>query len=207
MVRQFADADLVVANPAVPLPWDNRFLRAATAAGTPVTTEIRLAIDGLDRERTLGVTGSAGKTTTRAMTALALGGLGRVHQTEGNLNNHIGVPLTLLDTAGIRPTSDRVEQLGIARSREALAAADAVLLLFDLSAGWTVEDEALRALAPEGAVLLVGLLWLGCLKGRVRDAAWNAEMGVGVEAVVVAVVMGSLKHAEVEGSLGHAGVC
>ena len=66
-----------------------------------------------------------------------------------------GVPLTLLDTAGIRPTSDRVEQLGIARSREALAAADAVLLLFDLSAGWTVEDEALRALAPEGAVLLV----------------------------------------------------
>jgi tRNA modification GTPase len=66
-----------------------------------------------------------------------------------------GVPLTLLDTAGIRPTSDRVEQLGIARSREALAAADAVLLLFDLSAGWTAEDEALRALAPEGAVLLV----------------------------------------------------
>lgn len=66
-----------------------------------------------------------------------------------------GVPLTLLDTAGIRPTSDRVEQLGIARSREALAAADAVLLLFDLSAGWTPEDAALRALAPEGAVLLV----------------------------------------------------
>ena len=66
-----------------------------------------------------------------------------------------GVPLTLLDTAGIRPTSDRVEQLGIARSREALAAADAVLLLFDLSAGWTAEDAALRALAPEGSVLLV----------------------------------------------------
>jgi len=66
-----------------------------------------------------------------------------------------GVPLTLLDTAGIRPTSDRVEQLGIARSHEALAAADAVLLLFDLSAGWSLEDQALRELVPAGAVLLV----------------------------------------------------
>jgi tRNA modification GTPase len=66
-----------------------------------------------------------------------------------------GVPLTLLDTAGIRPTSDRVEQLGIARSREALASADGVLLLFDLSAGWTAEDEQLRQLVPAGVPLLV----------------------------------------------------
>jgi tRNA modification GTPase len=66
-----------------------------------------------------------------------------------------GVPLTLLDTAGIRSTDDRVEQLGIARSREALAAADAVLLLFDLSDGWTAADEALRQLVPSGVPLLV----------------------------------------------------
>jgi tRNA modification GTPase len=66
-----------------------------------------------------------------------------------------GVPLTLLDTAGIRPTSDRVEQLGIARSREALAAADAVLLLFDLAAGWTADDEDLRQQVPAGVPLLV----------------------------------------------------
>jgi tRNA modification GTPase len=66
-----------------------------------------------------------------------------------------GVPITLLDTAGIRSTSDRVEQLGIDRSREALAAADGVLLLFDLSAGWTADDEALRQLVPAGAPLLV----------------------------------------------------
>jgi len=66
-----------------------------------------------------------------------------------------GVPLTLLDTAGIRPTSDRVEQLGIERSHQALAAADAVLLLFDLEAGWTPADGALSQLVPEGVVLLV----------------------------------------------------
>ena len=45
----------------------------------------------------IGITGSAGKTTTRAMMALALEGLGKIHQTAGNFNNHIGLPLTLLD--------------------------------------------------------------------------------------------------------------
>ncbi|MFM7229018.1 MAG: tRNA uridine-5-carboxymethylaminomethyl(34) synthesis GTPase MnmE [Cyanobacteriota bacterium] len=66
-----------------------------------------------------------------------------------------GVPVTLLDTAGIRSTDDPVERLGIARSREALASADAVLLLHDLSEGWTAADEALRAEVPEGLPLLV----------------------------------------------------
>ena len=46
----------------------------------------------------IGITGSAGKTTTRAMIGLALDELGCVHQTAGNFNNHIGLPLTLLDT-------------------------------------------------------------------------------------------------------------
>jgi UDP-N-acetylmuramoyl-tripeptide--D-alanyl-D-alanine ligase len=46
----------------------------------------------------VGLTGSAGKTTTRALTALAVSGLGPVHQTVGNLNNQLGVPMTLLAT-------------------------------------------------------------------------------------------------------------
>ena len=66
-----------------------------------------------------------------------------------------GVPITLLDTAGIRSTDDRVEQLGIDRSLQALASADAVLLLFDLTTGWTADDECLREQVPEGAALLV----------------------------------------------------
>ena len=66
-----------------------------------------------------------------------------------------GVPLTLLDTAGIRTTSDRVEQIGIERSRAALVSADAVLLLFDLSIGWCGEDEQLRAQVPDGVPLLL----------------------------------------------------
>ncbi len=68
-----------------------------------------------------------------------------------------GVPITLLDTAGIRSTSNAVEQLGIARSHEALKGADLVLLIFDLSLGWTPADEQLLALIPIGIPrLLVG---------------------------------------------------
>ena len=44
----------------------------------------------------IAVTGSVGKTTTKDMTAAVLGARFRVHKTEGNLNNDIGVPLTLL---------------------------------------------------------------------------------------------------------------
>ncbi len=43
----------------------------------------------------IGVTGSVGKTTTKQMLAEILTALGPVLATEGNLNNHIGVPLTL----------------------------------------------------------------------------------------------------------------
>lgn len=43
----------------------------------------------------VGVTGSVGKTSTKDLLALLLGGSPDVLATEGNLNNHIGVPLTL----------------------------------------------------------------------------------------------------------------
>lgn len=44
----------------------------------------------------VAITGSNGKTTTKDMTASVLAQRWRVHKTEGNLNNHIGLPLTIL---------------------------------------------------------------------------------------------------------------
>ena len=43
----------------------------------------------------IGVTGSVGKTSTKEMLALAFKGQGKVYFTEGNLNNHFGLPLSL----------------------------------------------------------------------------------------------------------------
>lgn len=44
----------------------------------------------------IGITGSNGKTTTKDLVAAVLGISYRTHWTQGNLNNHIGVPLTIL---------------------------------------------------------------------------------------------------------------
>jgi UDP-N-acetylmuramoyl-tripeptide--D-alanyl-D-alanine ligase len=46
--------------------------------------------------RVVGVTGSNGKTSTKELLRSALGAKFRVHATQGNLNNQIGLPLTLL---------------------------------------------------------------------------------------------------------------
>lgn len=47
------------------------------------------------RAKVAGVTGSVGKTSCKEALKLALGAVGSVYATEGNLNNHFGVPLTL----------------------------------------------------------------------------------------------------------------
>jgi len=53
----------------------------------------------LSKARVVAVTGSSGKTTVREMVAAILGQMGNTLATEGNLNNHIGVPLTLFRLA------------------------------------------------------------------------------------------------------------
>lgn len=50
------------------------------------------------------ITGSNGKTTTKDLTHSAVAPLGAVWGTRGNLNNHIGVPLTVLQRRGDEPT-------------------------------------------------------------------------------------------------------
>jgi len=74
----------------------------------------------------VGVTGSAGKTSTKNLLALLLGGPSEVIATEGNLNNFIGVPLTL---ARIEPDSTRyaVVEAGISERGEMASLAGMIL--------------------------------------------------------------------------------
>ncbi len=67
--EDFESTDLVIANPAVPHPWSNRFLNIAQEAGVPITTEIRLLTERIqaNRKQVIGITGTAGKSTTAAM--------------------------------------------------------------------------------------------------------------------------------------------
>ena len=74
--EDFTDCDMVIANPAVPRPWENPYLLAARGAGVRVETEIGLLIAALPAGIiSVGVTGSAGKSTTSAMIFHALSGL------------------------------------------------------------------------------------------------------------------------------------
>ncbi|MDF7668612.1 tRNA uridine-5-carboxymethylaminomethyl(34) synthesis GTPase MnmE [Lactobacillus sp. ESL0703] len=56
-----------------------------------------------------------------------------------------GVPLKLIDTAGIRDTDNKVEKIGVERSKKALVQADLVLLLLDSSQDLSPEDKELIA--------------------------------------------------------------
>ena len=58
-----------------------------------------------------------------------------------------GVPLKLVDTAGIRETDDIVEKIGVERSKQALSEADLILLVLNASEKLTEQDRALLALS------------------------------------------------------------
>ena len=88
-------AHAVIDNPAYLPEGDPRYL---------LVDDTLKALQALARHhrRTLGtpiigITGTNGKTTTKELTAAVLSQKYNLHYTQGNLNNHIGVPLTLLN--------------------------------------------------------------------------------------------------------------
>jgi tRNA modification GTPase len=66
-----------------------------------------------------------------------------------------GIPIQVLDTAGIRATEDRVEKMGVERSLSSAQAADLVLLTIDAAAGWTQADEEIYLQVKHRPLILV----------------------------------------------------
>jgi tRNA modification GTPase len=61
-----------------------------------------------------------------------------------------GIPLHIIDTAGLRDAQDTVEQMGIARTRSTIQKADAILLLLDANLGMREEDKKILSELPAG---------------------------------------------------------
>ncbi|WP_019878575.1 tRNA uridine-5-carboxymethylaminomethyl(34) synthesis GTPase MnmE [Succinispira mobilis] len=60
-----------------------------------------------------------------------------------------GIPIVLVDTAGIRETEDVIEKIGVAKSYSNIESADLVLLMLDASQGLNADDEKLLAAIGE----------------------------------------------------------
>ena len=63
-----------------------------------------------------------------------------------NINN---IPISLIDTAGLRETSDKVESIGVERSKRTMADADLVIVLLDGSQKLTAEDKEILVQAND----------------------------------------------------------
>ena len=66
-----------------------------------------------------------------------------------------GIPVEVLDTAGIRETEDQVEKIGVARSRQAAEKADLILHTIDAQLGWTEEDDLIYEQVKARPLILV----------------------------------------------------
>ena len=100
-----------------------------------------------------------------------------------------GVPMNVIDTAGLRDTADTVEAIGIARAWEAIGRADALLLVVDARSGVTAADRSIVDRLP-GKLKLVTVLNKIDLSGDAPraeedDKGWrihvSAKTGDGIE--------------------------
>ena len=98
-----------------------------------------------------------------------------------------GVPLHIMDTAGLRESADIVENMGIARAHQTLHRADLILLLLDASTGLTEQDEAILAGLPAGIPRLLVFNKVDLLDGRSAVSAnlpfvcVSAKTGAGMD--------------------------
>jgi tRNA modification GTPase len=107
-----------------------------------------------------------------------------------------GVPVHLVDTAGLRETADPIESLGIERTWGAVSRADLALLVADAERGLQPEDEAILARLPEWLPRIVALNKIDLYGmrpsaqrvGEVREIRLSVLTGEGVDLLRAALL-------------------
>ncbi len=151
--------------------------------------------------RVVGITGSNGKTSTKEMIAAALSTQFRVQKTDGNLNNHIGVPLTILsleESTEIAVIEMGMNHRGEIRPLAEMSAPDIGVITgigwvhveaFDSRDGIAEEKGALiRALKGDGVAIVNGddsflqrtETWTS---GKILRVGFNAENQISLDRV------------------------
>jgi tRNA modification GTPase len=108
-----------------------------------------------------------------------------------------GIPVRLVDTAGIRPSDDRVETLGVERSYQAMADADVTLVVVDVSEPLWAEDHALiEKAASQGRSILAGNKCDLGRRAEVDSIAVSALTGEGIDRLRSAILPEAAKEPE-----------
>lgn len=99
-----------------------------------------------------------------------------------------GVPLHILDTAGLRTSHDEVENMGMARTHQTVQRADLILLLLDATHGCSEDDLAIISSFPAGVPLLRVFNKADLLSGKPGDPDEgeiyiSAKSGFGIESL------------------------
>ena len=98
-----------------------------------------------------------------------------------------GVPITLVDTAGIHVTEDKIEKLGVQRSQQTLISADVVLFIFDISQEWNKENENLINTIPEETpkIIVGNKSDIQIFSNKIKpDVIFSALTGQGEESLI-----------------------
>jgi tRNA modification GTPase len=93
-----------------------------------------------------------------------------------------GIPLHIIDTAGLRETADPVERVGIERTWQEISRADVVLRLVDCRYGLTLEDAAIDARLPGGVARITVFNKIDLLGQTPRRLAENGQTVVHLSA-------------------------
>ena len=94
-----------------------------------------------------------------------------------------GLPVAILDTAGLRPSGDVVEAIGIERARAAGRVADVILYLVDATAGLTDEDRRELA-ALEGKDVLVVYTKVDLTAAPPESMGISVTAGLGIDGLL-----------------------